>query len=139
MQLDNSRRIRLTLWWSVLIAIALSCVSLVSQLQRNESESSYRCWRAFKKGVGKPAIFSGLYEVGEELSLLRLSIRTSGLPCDVWLSGMELCPKQKDICVGRAYVTVEGVLSEPGHFGHFGVAERELRVTRVIKVQRIED
>ena len=136
MQLDNSRRIRLTLWWSVLIAIALSCVSLVSQLQRNESESSYRCWRAFKKGVGKPAIFSGLYEVGEELSLLRLSIKTSVFPCDVWLTGLE--PLR--MAYGTAaYVTVEGVLSEPGHFGHFGVAERELRVTRVIKVQRIED
>ena len=34
---------------------------------------------------------------------------------------------------GRVHITVEGQLSAPGHYGHMGAYERELRVTRVIE------
>lgn len=39
---------------------------------------------------------------------------------------------------GRVHVIVEGELSAPGHYGHLGAYQRELRVTRVIEA-RIAD
>ena len=34
---------------------------------------------------------------------------------------------------GQVHIVIEGELSEPGHYGHMGAYERELRVTRVIE------
>jgi hypothetical protein len=34
---------------------------------------------------------------------------------------------------GRLHLVVEGELSAPGHYGHLGAYQRELRVTRVIE------
>ncbi|MEJ0060987.1 MAG: hypothetical protein WDM79_16020 [Terricaulis sp.] len=38
---------------------------------------------------------------------------------------------------GRVHVTVEATISEPGHYGHLGAYEREIRVTRVIESRLI--
>jgi len=39
---------------------------------------------------------------------------------------------------GRLHIVVEAELSPPGAFGHLGVYERELRVTRVIEARLID-
>lgn len=38
---------------------------------------------------------------------------------------------------GRVHLVVEGVLSEPGGYGHLGAYQRELRVTRVLEARLI--
>lgn len=97
----------------------------------------YRC--DLPPSDSNPAIYSGFYEAEFESSAFKLS----NAACEVWLTG-DVCPIfGKGKCIKgaevKAYVTVEGVLSEPGHFGHFGMWERELRVTRVVEVHRFED
>ncbi len=113
-------------------------VSQAQQLGQDEPPPLYRCDRNAVPPEGKLATYSGFYEAHFESS----SFKLSRVPCEVWLTG-DVCPIfGKAKCVKgakvKAYVTVEGILSEPGHFGHFGLWERELRVTRVLKVQRIK-
>jgi hypothetical protein len=120
-------------------ALVAAGVSQSQQLGQEEPPVLYRCDRNAASGERKPATYSGFYEAEFESS----SFKLSRVPCEVWLSG-DVCPIfGKGKCAKgakvKAYVTVEGVLSEPGHFGHFGLWERELRVTRVIKVQRIKE
>lgn len=84
-----------------------------------------------------PRTYAGFYEAEFEMS----SFKVSHIPCEVWLSG-DICPifgegnctKGAEV---KAYISVEGVLTPPGHYGHFGMWERELVVTRVLGVQRI--
>ena len=64
--------------------------------------------------------------------------------CEVWLTG-DICPIFAGGRCGKgdsvlADVAVEGVLSpsRPRGFGHMGIWERELRVTRVLSVTRLE-
>ena len=122
--------------FSVLVAVG---VSQSQQLGQVEPPLLYRCDPNAAPGEGKPAIYSGFYEAEFEDS----SFKLSRVPCEVWLTG-DVCPIfGEGKCVKgaklKAYITVEGILSEPGHFGHFGVWERELRVTRVLKVQQIRE
>jgi hypothetical protein len=87
---------------------------------------------------GQAAIYSGFYQGEFENS----SFKMSHHPCEVWLAG-DVCPIfgkgrcTKETTV-KANITVEGVLSASGSFGHMGMWDRELRVTRVIKVERLE-
>jgi hypothetical protein len=37
------------------------------------------------------------------------------------------------------FITVEGKLSSPGHYGHLGRFPRELRVTHVTSIRRLHD
>jgi hypothetical protein len=99
---------------------------------------AYRCPPGEGLVEAEPAIYSGFYEAEFESS----SFKMSHHECDVWLTG-EVCPIfRKGRCAKgarvRADITVEGVLSPSGNFGHFGMWERELRVTRVIKVERLK-
>ena len=86
---------------------------------------------------GKSAIYSGFYRFEFENSSFRVSDR-----CEVWLdirgdecmgSGIKNC-----IIGPKLFITIEGVISPRGHYGHFGMWERELHVTKVLKFERIE-
>ena len=128
--------------YSVLISTALGCTDVGGRRESSRADFPpplYRCSRDIMGSDGKPATYSGFYEAEFESSAFKLS----GAPCEVWLTGA-VCPIfGKAKCVKgaevKAYVTVEGVLSEPGRYGHRGMWQRELRVTRVIKVHRIEE
>lgn len=121
-----------------LVSAVLAC-GTVPKGQQSLKENFpvlYSCDHVMGSGA-KAGTYSGFYEAEFESS----SFKLSKIPCEVWLTG-EVCPIfGTGKCVTgaeiKAYITVAGVLSEPGHFGHFGMWERELRVTRVIKVQRI--
>jgi hypothetical protein len=129
-----------TVVYSIVAAVILASVAAVrGQESRRDSPPLYLCSHKVMGGGAKPATYAGFYEAEFEKS----AFKVSGVPCEVWLTGDVCsifrdgkCEKGAEV---KAYVTVEGVLSEPGHFGHFGMWERELRVTRVIKVHRIPD
>jgi hypothetical protein len=96
----------------------------------------YRCPESLGVIEGKEGRYSGFYQAEFENS----SFKMSHEPCEVWLTG-NLCQTfgERGCAKGaevKAYITVEGVLSPPGHFGHFGMWERELHVTRVIKTEQ---
>ncbi len=98
----------------------------------------FKCGDQFSSEEGKARTYSGFYEAEFEES----SFLVSHTNCQVWLTG-DVCPIFADgKCVKgarvKAYVTVEGVLSPKGNYGHFGMWERELRVRRVMNVQRIK-
>ena len=132
---------RFVFWCGLFLTVLSS--SGVSECQQSDREfpTMFKCgedggrrWRS-----GKVATYSGFYEAEFEGS----SFKLSHAPCEVWLTG-DVCPIfKKGKCVKgakvKAYVTVEGVMSDSGHFGHFGLWERELRVTHVVKVQRIKE
>ena len=130
---------RSTVPWVFFFVLVAAGASQSQQLGQEMPPPLYLCDRSAAPAEGKPATYSGFYEAEFESS----SFKLSRVPCEVWLTG-DVCPIfGKGKCVKgaevKAYVTVEGVLSEPGHFGHFGLWERELRVTRVVKVQRIKE
>jgi hypothetical protein len=126
-------------WCGLFSTLLVSSDVCDGQQSGREFPPAYRCGDDIGMNSGKVATYSGFYEAEFEGS----SFKVSHASCDVWLTG-DVCPIfEKGKCVKgakvKAYVTVEGVLSVPGHFGHFGMWERELRVTRVIKVQRIKE
>lgn len=85
---------------------------------------------------GKSATYSGFYVGGFETSIFFISNS-----CAVWLSD-DMCMISDDVdCFShiKAYITVEGVMSPRGQFGHLGGFDRELHVTKVVKVQRIKE
>lgn len=86
---------------------------------------------------GKSAIYSGIYQFKEEDSSFRISDR-----CEVWLDirGDEcMGSSMKNCSIGpKLFITVEGVISPRGHYGHFGMWERELHVAKMLKFERIE-
>src|SRR5262245_64533986 len=70
------------------------------------------------------ATYSGFYVGGFETSTFIISNH-----CEVWLRD-DMCMISDDInCFQemKAYITVEGLMSPPGHFGHLGGWDRELR------------
>jgi len=125
-----------------LIAAALLILSMARIANGQEATVArfvlFRCGDEFSGEEGKPRKYSGFYEAEFEES----SFLVSHTNCQVWLTG-DVCPIFADgKCVKgaqvKAYVTVEGVLSPKGYYGHFGMWERELSVTRVMNVQRIK-
>ncbi len=120
------------------IACTLLVVVASARWAASEFQPPIRCPSGEGLVEGQPAIYSGLYEAEFESS----SFKMSHHPCEVWLTG-DVCPIfGKGRCTKeariRADITVEGVLSPSGQFGHMGLWERELRVTRVTKVERLK-
>jgi hypothetical protein len=77
--------------------------------------------------------FSGVYTISFEKSVLVVD----GKACKVWLRGnvKELWEAAGGFHKGielTARITIEGILSAPGNYGHMGVYERELMSTRII-------
>ena len=76
---------------------------------------------------GKSAIYSGFYIHEFEHSSFRISAQ-----CEVWLDIGD------DECMGTnhkgcsTFITVEGVMSPRGEFGHLDMWDRELHVTKVL-------
>jgi hypothetical protein len=82
---------------------------------------------------GSHGTFRGLYTLGFEMS----EFVPSGSNCRWWLAGdteplwmATDAPQGMDSATVR--IEVEGVVSDPGCFGHMGVYRRQLTVTRII-------
>jgi hypothetical protein len=125
-----------------LIVAAFLILSTVRIAQCQEPTAArfvlFKCGDEFSREEGKARTYSGFYEAAFEES----SFLVSHTSCQAWLSG-DICPIfENGKCVKgaqvKAYVTLEGVLSPRGNYGHFGMWERELRVTHVMNVQRIK-
>jgi len=83
---------------------------------------------------GKSAIYSGFYIHEFEHSSFRISDH-----CEVWLDiGDDKCMaiSNKD-CV--TFITVEGVMSPRGQFGHLGMWDRELHVTTILQIEKVKE
>jgi hypothetical protein len=129
--------VRLRFWIVLFLAVASTSQG---QLSEPALPPVYRCSDSdITANSGKVARYSGFYEAEFEGSAFKLS----HAPCEVWLTG-DVCPIfGKGNCVKgakvKAWIEIEGVLGGAGLFGHFGMWERELRVTHVIKVRRIKE
>jgi hypothetical protein len=86
---------------------------------------------------GPVRTYSGSYEPGWEFS----DFTPVGGTETWWLSGnlKRIYPFQEGYHPHgvHLFVTVEGQLSSPGHYGHLSRFPHELRVTRVISVRRL--
>jgi hypothetical protein len=82
-------------------------------------------------------IYSGSYKPGWELS----DFTPRGSTETWWLSGN--LQRIDRLAEGyhphgiHFFITVEGQLSSPGHYGHLGAYSRELRVIQVISVRQL--
>lgn len=122
---------------SIVVAIVLWPFVCTAERAIEELQPIISCGDDANVAESKSATYSGFYQYEFESSSFKISER-----CEVWLDiGGDECmgSSMKNCVIGpRLFITVEGVMSPCGHYGHFGVWERELHVTKVLKFERIE-
>lgn len=122
---------------SIVVAIVLWPFVCKGERASEEFQPVILCSDDADVAEGRSAIYSGFYQFEFENSSFRISDR-----CEVWLDirGDECMGSSMKNCIigPKLFITVEGVISPRGHYGHFGIWERELHVTKVLKFQRIE-
>ncbi len=93
----------------------------------------YKCAQDLFGPDARDGIFRGVYQTEFEKSSFRVDDRER----TVWLSGdvrrvfAGIGGWKKGVKL-KARLTVEGTMSAPGYYGHFGMWERELVVKRVV-------
>lgn len=129
--------IRTICYMSILVAVVLWPFLCESEAASEEIQPAVLCGDDADVAEGKSAIYSGFYQYKFEHSSFRISDR-----CEVWLDirGDEcMGSSMKNCAIGpKLFITVEGVVSPRGQYGHFGMWERELHVIKVLKFERIE-
>jgi hypothetical protein len=112
----------------MLVAIFLWPLPCKSAQQLEEFQTMVHCGDDVDEG--QSAIYSGHYQYELEHSSFRISDR-----CGVWLDIIGGDERQAT----SLFITVEGVISPRGHYGHFGMWERELHVTKVLKIEPVKE
>jgi hypothetical protein len=111
------------------LVIAILSLPVIGNCAAPDPEEKPIAW-------GPVRTYSGSYWAGWESSDFTPSGRTETW----WLSGnLAAIDRRRQghhpELRNPLFITVEGQLSSPGHYGHLGQFPRELRVTRVISVK----
>ena len=95
------------------------------------------------KKMNKVKIFEGIYTTAME----HQGFKAKGNKEEWWVDGkveelnLKSFTPQPDgtlLAEGQAKVKVEGYLSEPGEYGHFGMWKKKITVIKVHKIERLE-
>ena len=123
--------------YPLLTFISFACLLLPMPVASIEPPPPlHTCSREIFGENARAVTFSGVYETEFEKS----SFQVEDANCTVWLSGdlAELFAKVGGYKKGlklKARLTVEGDLTPPGNYGHFGMYERELVVKKVLRAE----